>query len=200
MKITDLLERPAIWHMSRKIIDSFFGLYKKRLAIIRSLGVTSDMSIVDIACGTGQYSALTNAEYLGVDLNPKYINHAQKIYREPNKKFLCTDANNLPRSAAYDAALLIDATHHITDGENKKLFETLNRLTKHYVIICDPIKQKTGNIIGRFFTSLDRGSYIRSKQDTLDLISNMFNVRKVMDLKIMGIESICVLALPKNQT
>lgn len=197
--LENILKNAAIWHLSRKIIDILFGLYQKRLGIIKSLGITNNMSIVDIACGTGQYSTLTKSDYLGVDLNPEYINHAKKIYKEPNKKFLCTDANCLPKSTVYDVALLIDATHHLTDEENKKLFGTLNRLAKHYVIICDPIKQKTGNNIGKFFTSIDRGSYIRSKQDTLGLISDMFNVKKVIDLKIMGIESVCVLAQPRAE-
>lgn len=199
MKITSILEYPLIWQNFRKTIDALFGIYKKRQIIIRQFGITDQASIIDIACGTGQYSTLTNANYLGVDLNPKYIDHAQKIHKEPNKKFMCADANNLFTPTTYDVALLIDATHHLPDQENRILIKTLNEVASQFIVICDPVTQSKNNLIGRFLAYMDRGVYIRPTQVLLNLISETLNIKKIVPLKMMGTESICVLAKPRNK-
>lgn len=197
MKITNILEIPFIWRLFRKIIDVFFGLYRKRMAVIREFGVTRKDSIIDIACGTGEYSQITDAEYLGVDLNNKYIGTARKVYT--GKEFLCADANTAAIAEdSYAVALLIDATHHLSDPENKTLLKTLSRVASKYVIICDPIQQKKGNVIGRLLTRLDRGQFIRPEDNLLGLVKNELTIEKVARLKMMGVESICILAASKK--
>lgn len=199
MKFTVILDNPTVWNTFRKIEDVLFGLYKKRKVTIRNFGITNTMSVIDIACGTGQYSTITKGEYLGIDLSKKYIESAQKIYGSRNKKFICEDANTaMILDAAYDVALLIDATHHLSNEENKNLLKTLNRVASKAVIICDPITQRRGNLLGRFLTSLDRGSYIRPREKLLQLIGQTLEIERVVDLKIMATENICVLARPKQ--
>ena len=196
---TKILENQVIWRIFRKTIDILFGLYRKRIAVIRSFGITENTSIIDVACGTGQYSAITENKYLGVDISKKYTDTANRIYETDKKKFLCADANTAAiQDASYDAALLIDATHHLSNQENQKLLATLNRVASQSVIICDPIKQKPINLIGRFLCALDRGNYIRPKNDLLDLIGVILKIEKVVDMKMMGIESVCVLAKPRR--
>ena len=46
------------------------------------------------------------------------------------------------QDASYEAAILIDATHHLTDDENRALFKTLNRVAAKTIAICDPITQE----------------------------------------------------------
>ena len=106
MKITDILEYPVVWQSFRKIIDILFGIYRKRKNVIRRFGITNQVSVIDIACGIGQYSAITNGQYLGIDLNEQYITTAKKLYGNANKKFLRADANTSKISAdSYDVAL-----------------------------------------------------------------------------------------------
>lgn len=195
----NILDNEYIWTIFRKFIDIFFGIYRKRMEVIRRAGITNKMSIIDIA-GGGQYSTLTKGKYLGIDLNPKYINYAKKVYRENgNRKFLCADANTTAiANSSYEVALLIDATHHLSDEENRTLFKTLNRVASKFIIICDPIKQSTNNLIGRFFTALDRGHHIRPKNKLLDLIEENFIIQEIINLKMMGIQSICIIARPKK--
>lgn len=196
---TKILEHQIIWRTFRKTIDLLFGLYRKRIAVIRSFGITENMSIIDIACGTGQYSAITENKYLGVDMSREYIDAANKLYGTEKRRFLCADANTAAiQDASYDTALLIDATHHLSDQENQKLVATLNRVASHSIVICDPVKQKPANLIGRFLCFLDRGNYIRPKNELLNLIGGTLNVEKVVDMKMMGIESVCILARPRK--
>jgi ubiquinone/menaquinone biosynthesis C-methylase UbiE len=199
MKITDILNIPWVWKLFRKTIDLFFGLYRKRMKIMRNFGLTDQTSVVDIACGTGEYSKITNDKYLGVDLDCRYIADAQKQYNSPNKKFVCADANKAEvGSGEFEAAILIDATHHLSDTENSQLLKTMGRVASKMVILCDPIQQSRGNLWGRFLTHLDRGNYIRPKDELLNLVGGTLNIEKIVDMKMMGIESVCILARPRK--
>ena len=198
MKITDILEHPVVWQPFRKGIDILFGIYRKRKNVIRRFGITNQVSVIDIACGTGQYSTITNGRYLGIDLNEQYIATAKKLHGNNNKIFLCADANTSKISnSSYDVALLIDATHHLCDEENRTLIKTLDRIASKFIIICDPVTQNKKNWIGRFLTYMDRGAYIRPKKELISLISETLIIEKIVPLKMMGTESICVLAKPK---
>lgn len=199
-KIIDfILKPPFIWRSFRKILDFFFGLYRKRFAVLKKFGITEQTSVIDIACGTGEYSAITNGHYLGVDMDKKYIDQAQKLYGRKNKKFLCDDANTAKiQDASYEAAILIDATHHLTDDENRALFKTLNRVAAKTIAICDPITQERKNLIGRFLVYLDRGNYIRPKEKLLNLIGETLDIEKVKDMKMLSVTSVCVMAKPRK--
>ncbi|OGY64953.1 MAG: hypothetical protein A3I24_02725 [Candidatus Harrisonbacteria bacterium RIFCSPLOWO2_02_FULL_41_13b] len=194
-----ILKPPFIWRLFRKTLDFFFGLYKKRFAVLKEFGITEQTSVIDIACGTGEYSAITNSQYLGVDMDKQYIDRAQKLYGIKNKKFLCDDANTATiQDASYEAAILIDATHHLTDDENRALFKTLNRVAAKTIAICDPITQEKRNLIGRFLISIDRGNYIRPKKKLLNLIQETLVIEKVKDMKMLSVTSVCILARPKR--
>lgn len=196
-----ILDNVYFWLIFRKTTDLLFGLYRKRMAVIRSLGITEEMSILDIGCGIGQYSILTKTKYLGIDLSNEYIEYAKKLHeKDKNRKFVCADVNSANiTNSSFDVALLIDTLHHLSNEENKKLFDTLNRVASNYIVICDPIKQKQTSLIGRFLVNLDRGHYIRSKGDLIQMVQEVFIVEKIVELKIMGVESICILAHPQAQ-
>lgn len=197
--MANILNNVYIWHTFRKLIDIFFGTYQKRIKAMRRAGITDKMSIIDIACGTGQYSAFAKGKYLGIDFNQKYIDYARRIYKEnENRKFICADANafNIGDSS-YEVALLIDAIHHLTDEENRTLFKTLNRVATNFIVICDPVKQSRYNFIGQLLTALDRGKYIRTREDLSGLIKKNFNIESITNLKMMNIENVCVIAKPK---
>lgn len=198
-QIMDILAVPFVWRFFRKIIDVFGGIYRKRTVILRGFGLTPQTSVVDIACGTGQYSQITKANYLGIDMDANYIADAQMRFGNANRKFVCTDANRASiADSSYEAAILIDATHHLMDEENRVLFRTLNRVASKMIIICDPIRQRRGNLVGRFLTSLDRGKYIRPGEVLLALIQESMKVEKIEKTKLMGVEGLCVLARPKR--
>jgi 2-polyprenyl-3-methyl-5-hydroxy-6-metoxy-1,4-benzoquinol methylase len=184
--------------MSRKVLDVIFGLYSKRINIIREFGIDTSVSVLDIGCGTGQYSQITDFEYLGLDMDCHYIDSARKIYGDGKKKFKCSRLQEVDfEGRKYDVSLLIDLTHHISNEDARKLLALLSSVTKHYLIVCDPVKQNRRNYIGAFITYLDRGQHIRDKQDELDLIEKYFEIIKTYDLKMLGVENIVVIAKPK---
>lgn len=191
------LVAPRIWSIFRRVLDFCFGFYQKRRSIVQSFGVTEHSSIIDIGCGIGQYSQLTRSTYLGIDLSAPYIERATKQYASEQKKFLCADVTKVDlKDYIFDFAIMIDVIHHLSDIENRKLFRNLNLVTAHSVILCEPVKQSAKNLVVRFFTFLDRGQYIRPRKDLLKLVGEHFIITKVADYKLMGIQSICILAKP----
>ena len=95
--------------------------------------------------------------------------------------------------------LLLDFTHHISDEDLINIFNKVNTVTSQYIVISDPVKQSSKNILGRMLTYLDRGEYIRSEEDLNILITNHFKLLKLKKIQKMGIDGIFVLAIPKNK-
>ena len=60
------------------MLDEVFGIYSNRIALIRSFGITDQMSVLDVGCGTGECASLTLGRYLGIDIDNQYINQVKK--------------------------------------------------------------------------------------------------------------------------
>ncbi|MFC2128726.1 class I SAM-dependent methyltransferase [Bacteroidota bacterium] len=195
-----ILNNPHIWQFFRGLLEIFFGHYRKRISTIRSFGITDQMTVLDVGCGIGQYAILTKKKYLGIDMDKKYINLAKQTYKNNSlKKFLCEDLGKAKLSdAAFDVSLLVDFTHHLSNEELNHVFVELNRITSKYIVISDPVKQSDKNLIGRFLTYIDRGNYIRAENHLINLIGNYFRLLEVKKVRSMGIESVSVLACPKE--
>src|SRR3990167_6482848 len=171
--IQTILGNSYIWYYSRILLDFIIGSYRKRKSIIKKRVIKKGDSVLDVGCGTGEYYDLTEGEFYGIDFDKKYIDFANKKFknRRDNIKFEEKDLNDLnPRDKKYDVGLLIDLTHHISNSELAELLKKLNSLTKKCIVICDPVKQTSSNLIGRFLTSQDRGEYMRSKENLVNIV------------------------------
>ena len=76
--------------------------------------------ILDIGCGTGEFSVFFNSNnYTGIDIEPSYINYAQKNY--PGK-FVLGDATRLPfNEKSFDKILIAGVLHHLNDNDCHKI-------------------------------------------------------------------------------
>lgn len=196
-----LLKNVVIWRFFRRFLDDVFGLYSDRIRLIKSSSDIDQPSVLDVGCGSGEFASVTQGRYLGIDIDNQYINQAKKLYEnDPTKQFLCKDLINAKLSdSEFYMTLLIDFTHHVSDEDLNNIFNEVNTITSHYIVISDPVKQSSNNILGRMLTYLDRGEYIRSEEDLNILITNHFNLLKGKRIRRMGIESIYVLAKPKSK-
>lgn len=92
--INKLASNPKIFIILRKIIENNFRGEKE--VINKHFICQTDDKILDLGCGTGEFSVYFNPEiYTGLDIEKGYIDFAQKNYKG---NFLVGDATCLPFS------------------------------------------------------------------------------------------------------
>ena len=79
--INKLSNNSKVFISIRKIIEWNFSSIKK--LIYKQLHqVGSNEKILDLGCGTGEFSSsFTNYRYIGIDTDPNYISYAKNKYR-----------------------------------------------------------------------------------------------------------------------
>jgi 2-polyprenyl-3-methyl-5-hydroxy-6-metoxy-1,4-benzoquinol methylase len=195
-----VLDNVYVWNFFRKLLDLCFGSYRGVDAIVREFDIDRSVSMLDVGCGTGQHSALTDGEYLGIDMDCRYIEYASKHYGTEKKKFQCVKLQDADlQGRTFEIALLVDLLHHISDPDARDLLASLAKRTSGYLVAFDPIEQSPDNYIGRFLTSHDRGKFIRPLNKHLGLIREYFDILKVKQGKKFSTEAVAVLARLKRQ-
>jgi len=139
---------------------------------------TSTFKVLDVGCGPADIVGhIQYGEYVGLDLNPKYIQTAQrKLY--PNATFICADLDQLHsyNFGLFDRIILLGVLHHISDSQVLNLLQTL---TKHLavdgkLITCDPAIEYGQSRLARFLVTHDRGKFVRSSSQYRALIEKSF--------------------------
>lgn len=166
--ITKLIfDQPALYHGLR----TFFlgGLPWPEL--LRLLDSNKNDVIVDIGAGTGTIAEKIHfRKYIGFDHDPRSIRVALKK-NIPNASFLLQDVNEMNLTALKPTkAVLSGILHHLTDQQALSLLNSLARSISQCVVTLDPIFWK-GHILNNFLCRLDRGHYIRTKEQMLNLIN-----------------------------
>jgi SAM-dependent methyltransferase len=165
-----VLDRPLVWEASRAGLDLAFGLYRRRRALLRRWGLLEgEPRMLDIGCGIGQYASLATGEYVGVDLNRRYVEHARRTRGDERREFRCLDAAELAAEGErFDLVLMIDFLHHLPDASAESVLATARQLTSDRVVVFEPVTEQH-NRIGRWFIDNDRGQYMRTHASLLSL-------------------------------
>lgn len=173
-----ILDNPIIWELSRSSLDFFFSLYRKRIDKMKDWGVLEkSISIIDIGCGIGQYCKITEGIYLGIDLQPKYIEYCNKKYKNTHRSFRCADAASIvAEKSKFELVLMVDFLHHLPDYAVVKILKDAEILSSKYIVSFEPILEQV-NPIGKWFIEHDRGDHMRSKE-------SLINLFKTANLKI----------------
>jgi ubiquinone/menaquinone biosynthesis C-methylase UbiE len=111
-----ILETPTGYGINRILA----GPTTRRLErlIGETVSQTPGRSVLDIGCGTGDYSPMLvgAGSYVGVDINPAYVESARA--RFPQAQFETMNAAFLDFSAArFDEVISVATTHHLNDKE-----------------------------------------------------------------------------------
>ena len=166
--------------------------------MLRGFGVTREMSLLDVGCGSGQLSQLTDGEYLGIDMDSRYITSARQRYGGAQKQFTCGRVQDLAGGERrFDVVLMADVAHHLSTHDLRELLMTLKKITGRWLVVLDPVQQSPRNYCGRFLTGRDRGKYIRSKEELLAILGETFTVLRVKEETVFFTEGIAVIAQPK---
>jgi SAM-dependent methyltransferase len=200
MSLRRCLDNPVLWEVSRIGLDLAFGLYRKRMKLMQTWRILEGRpSVLDIGCGIGQYATITDGDYLGVDLNERYISYARRRHRRPNQSFQRMDVTTLREDKRmFHLVQMVDFLHHISDGQCVAILTVASQLAQRYVVSFEPITPQP-NPLGRWIVEHDRGKYMRSLEQLHDLFkeSHLPIVRSIA-LRLGPINTRAILCSPEQ--
>ena len=164
----NLCNHPQIFNSIRSFL---LGGQKKTHEELKTLiRLTKINNVLDVGCGTGEFSELfdNSISYTGIDAQKEFIEYAVDNHIGNSKSFLVMDINKAKfKKNEFDVVMLLSFTHHFSNSELRPIIDKIKKITKR-IIILDPIPR--ANILSEIFYSLDRGDYIRSRNDLLNLL------------------------------
>ena len=148
---------------------------------VRPLLAGNDLSrvrrVLDVGCGPGTNTTLfAHAEYLGIDINPLYIERARRRY---GRSFVVADAASYEAAAgeSYDLILMNSFLHHLN-------VQAVDRVLSHLGTLLSP----DGNIhildlvlppnpsIARWLALRDRGGFPRPLEEWRQVFARHFQI------------------------
>jgi len=138
-------------------------------------GITGVRRVLDVGCGPGTNAGhFAHVDYLGIDINPRYIESARKRY--PGK-FVVADVTKYEVSAAerFDCILVNSVLHHIPTSDVRRLLAHLSTLLSadgaiHIIELVLPPRLSPARVLAK----LDRGDYPRPFAEWQSLFSADF--------------------------
>ncbi len=167
-----LLDNPAVWRKAQAILG-WYTVRAYRRTVTRLLGLTGAETVLDVGCGTGEYSQLLHyGRYVGVDFNPQYVEWANQSYGVEGKtEFFAMDVADVPKlRVAVDAAFCIAVTHHLSDAELQKLVRDVLAVADRFVIVDLVLPPAALNPLSYVLIRMDRGRHGRTRSRLLATI------------------------------
>ena len=153
-----------------------------------------DDVVIDIGCGPGTNASLfSDIRYVGIDINPAYIEFAKRRKQNDDQTFLCCDSANITQFLDTKVSIIFTNSlfHHLTNSQAQAtLHSASNLLSKdgmfHFIDVYQTEKYSLGNTLLR----LDRGKNARTSKENIELVKQHFKISsfKEYPIKIAGIE------------
>lgn len=153
-----LLERPLVYRLWQKV-----ALAEAKIApVLRAADLPAARRVLDVGCGPGtNASRFAGKEYLGVDLNPRYVEAARR--RHPGLRFEVADAAALfLPGESFDFILVNSLLHHLDDSAVERALEGVRSLLDpggriHVLDLVLPQRRGVARRLARW----DRGDHPR---------------------------------------
>ena len=171
-------DNPVLFIFFRSLLESDFAAI--RALIRRELRLGEKLSCLDLACGPGAFADLFEGDdYVGVDLNARYIDHARKTRKG---SFIVGDARKveLP-DARFDQILIFGLLHHLADDDARAVLAESKRMLKpdgHVLVIEDIPTLSRLNLIGHLLHSIENGHHIRPAEQYKKLYGGTMRVTR----------------------
>jgi ubiquinone/menaquinone biosynthesis C-methylase UbiE len=150
-----ILEYPIISRVIRQCLDGF-----KIESLSRIISPYPLEEVLDVCCGTGEYSRLGKWKYTGLDNSHSFIEYAQRKYKYC--RFVQGDAMQMPfGDNTFDAVLFACASHHFPEEAFGAILEEMRRISRKYIIVDNAVTSESQGLISTFMYGLDRGTMYR---------------------------------------
>jgi len=165
-----MLEHPIIYEISQA------PLVKAKFAVIeRHLRGQDVRKVLDVGCGPGiNATRFAGAEYVGIDVNERYISFARAKY--PGH-FVQADLQTADLSSlgTFDTILVNSLLHHVPDDAVRRILQQLRHLLEPdgTIHILELLRPERRSLVG-FMAIVDRGRYARRAAEWRDLFEEHF--------------------------
>jgi SAM-dependent methyltransferase len=185
MSVKDILDIPAVYLLWQAPFVA-----QKMAPVVSSDSFRRARSVLDVGCGpgtnTGSFKGVS--EYLGVDLDERYVEYARQRH---GREFRVADVtSDIPSSSKFDLILMNSLMHHLDDAGVAHLLGSLPRLLADNgeIHILDLVLAETG--LPRRLALADQGQFPRTVPDWQRLVGNTLEIRDVspFSLRFAGIE------------
>jgi len=169
MTIYKILEYPAVYNLSQKIL-SLIAFGNKGIGnFLKEESSGNGETILDVGCGIGKYAFGLGKRYTGVDNNKEYIDYARDNY--PESHFFASDSADLNfLKEKFDNVISINTFHHLSDGQVRTTVKAMKELAVKNIYVIDPVFPPRWNLLGNLLFKLDRGQYTRSFRELDNLL------------------------------
>jgi SAM-dependent methyltransferase len=161
----------------------------KLAPVVAHNDMTRVRRVLDVGCGPGTNTEyFRNADYLGVDINPDYIESAQRKHK---RRFVIADVTKYNDQAAgkFDFILINSFLHHVNDADADKVLARMSGwLTPDGYVHIVEVVSPGDRSIAQLLASWDRGKHTRSLEHWRTLFERHFelNVFETYSLKLIG--------------
>ncbi|MBS1839403.1 MAG: class I SAM-dependent methyltransferase [Acidobacteria bacterium] len=147
--------------------------------------------VLDVGCGPGTNTRyFDHADYLGVEVNPKYVAEARRKF---NREFVVADVTTYERDrdGGFDFVLVNSFLHHINLEETHRVLDRLRTWVSpdgyiHIIELTSPGDRS----IAQLLADWDRGKFARPAHEWKDIFAQH------MDIKIYQPFPVCVWGNP----
>lgn len=180
--IDKLASFPRIFIFLRKILENNFQ--GEKAVIIKYFFPRANEIILDIGCGTGEFSTLfPPKQYTGLDINKKYITFARDHYAGT---FLIGDAASLPFfDRSFHKILIIGMLHHLPDATCRLVLQEVRRvlIDDGMVLVMEDLESADNSMLTKILHSFDKGKYVRSERQYRILVNPGFSILEEFKIK-----------------
>jgi SAM-dependent methyltransferase len=172
MNLTEtLLEQSSVYRLWQAPFAT-----RKFAPVLAHNNLSRISTVLDVGCGPGTNSRrFMHTNYLGIDINPAYIESARKQY---GRDFIVADARTYrARSeSCFDFVLVNSFLHHIATADVIELLSHLRTLLTDNgcIHILEPVMPE-GWPIARWVAYADRGKFVRPLQEWEAIFTKIFH-------------------------
>ncbi len=156
------------------------GFFDARVrAISEFIGIKPGMRVIDIGCGPGYIVKHLpgGVDYIGFDIDPSYIAHANKKFGSRGS-FFCRlfDAAAARDFAPADVVMMNGVLHHIPDDILTETLQNVRAVLRPggLLLSLDGCYREQQSAFRKWLLDNDRGRFVRDERGYRNVLGNVF--------------------------